>query len=114
MSLKKYASVSPTAFGIGGSKRIAVVRTSGAKAARYKSLNSGDTPHIFARFFGWGQDEQLQCGRPVGAIVSGGGGGAGGSGQITADTVIKQLRAIGKQKVPSFYLTCLMWRRIRP
>lgn len=34
--------------------------------------------------------------RHVGAIVSGSGRS---SGQITADTVIKQLRAIGKQKV---------------
>ena len=34
-----------------------------------------------------------------GAIISGGGGGAMASGQISAEGVIRQLRAIGKQKV---------------
>ena len=61
VGLKKYASVSPSAFGLGGKNRIAVVRASGA-------------------------------------IISGG-GGAMASGQISAEGVIKQLRAIGKQKV---------------
>ncbi|KAK9824686.1 hypothetical protein WJX72_012391 [[Myrmecia] bisecta] len=58
VSLKKYASVNPSAFGLVGRKMIAVIRTAGA-------------------------------------IV---GGSQGPSSTVTADAVIKQLRAVGKDK----------------
>ena len=79
VGLKKYASVSPSAFGLGGKNRIAVIRASGA-------------------------------------IVSGGGGGGLMTGSnISADGVIKQLRAIGKQKVGTVpRLPCVASRESKP
>ena len=94
MALKKYLSVSPTALGLGGRKRIAVVRTSGALRPALK-------PPCYVTMLFACIPEGKPARRPAGAIVSGGGGGPGSSGQITAETIIKQLRAIGKQKVPA-------------